>query len=233
VGHELYRSRSEKDTLEARNGRFQYRRTMRFVEWLGSTLELTPRIIKSLHRAAIKDVYSCAGKYRDGSVRIRGSEHKPPDARYVPNLVDEMCEKVNAETNWSSIETAAYLLWRVNWIHPFEGGNGRTARAVCYLGLCVRHGSTLPGEVTIPRLIVNDREPFLEGLRDADDAFSHGGNVDVSKLILLMDGWLTKQLASVPPPPRPVMAQPRPAPPPFPGGEIQLSAGPPLPPTDE
>jgi hypothetical protein len=39
---------------------------MRFVEWLGSTLELTPRIIKSLHRAAIKDVYSCAGKYVRG-----------------------------------------------------------------------------------------------------------------------------------------------------------------------
>jgi hypothetical protein len=29
-------------------------------------------------------------------------------------------------------ELAAYGLWRLNWIHPFVEGNGRTARAVCY-----------------------------------------------------------------------------------------------------
>ncbi|MEX1365172.1 MAG: Fic family protein [Nannocystaceae bacterium] len=25
-----------------------------------------------------------------------------------------------------------YTLWRLNWIHPFVEGNGRTARAACY-----------------------------------------------------------------------------------------------------
>jgi fido (protein-threonine AMPylation protein) len=24
------------------------------------------------------------------------------------------------------VERAAYALWRLNWIHPFAGGNGRT-----------------------------------------------------------------------------------------------------------
>ncbi|MBL8221394.1 MAG: Fic family protein, partial [Bryobacterales bacterium] len=28
------------------------------------------------------------------------------------------------------------VMWRLNWIHPFFGGNGRTARSASYLVLC-------------------------------------------------------------------------------------------------
>ena len=118
-----------------------------------------------------------------------------------------MCETFNARTDWNPIEAGAYSAWRVNWIHPFGGGNGRTARTACYLGLCVRHGATLPGELTIPTQIVNDRESFLEALRDADEAWKTTSVPDVGKLQLLMDGWLKKQLASVPAPRAPLMVR--------------------------
>jgi Fic family protein len=233
MGHPLFRDQAHKDALEARNGRIQYRRTIQFIERAHGTLKLTPKIIRVLHRNAIKGIYSCAGQYRDGHVKIPGSRHKPPDFRYVPGYVDDMCDQVNERTDWDAVETGAYLLWRVNWIHPFGGGNGRTARVVSYLGLCVRHGSVLPGEPTIPEQIVDDRELYLKALRDADDAWNRSDTIDVSKLQILLNGWLTKQLASVPPLPRPSIDQPRPAPPPFPGAVIQSSSGPPLPPTDE
>jgi len=45
-----------------------------------------------------------------------------------------MCDHINE--NWaklSPLHLAAYTLWRMNWIHPFVDGNGRTSRAVSYL----------------------------------------------------------------------------------------------------
>ncbi len=186
---------------------------------------MTPEIIKSLHHAAIKDIYACAGQYREWPVRIKGSVHKPPHHANVPGLVENMCETVNGRTDWTSIETAAYLLWRVNWIHPFGGGNGRTARAVCYLGLCVRESCVLPGEATIPTQIVNDRENFLAALRDADEALNTTSVSDVSKLAFLMDGWLRKQLDSVPAAVRPVIARSPDDPTTFEPGRVIYEAG--------
>ncbi len=199
-GHKLYQDRSEKDALEARNGRLQYQQTIRFIEESYGSLKLTSEIVKALHYAAIRDIYSCAGQYRTWPVKIPGSSHKPPHFKYVPGLVDQMCDEVNQAADWSPLKTAAYLLWKVNWIHPFGGGNRRTARAVCYLGLSVRFGSVLPGQPTIPEQIVNDRKAFQNALRDADKAWELSSEPDVSRLESLLDGWLKKQLASVFPP---------------------------------
>ena len=44
---------------------------------------------------------------------------------------------------WESGDTvrlSAEVLWRLNFIHPFINGNGRTARAACYFVLCVKCG---------------------------------------------------------------------------------------------
>ncbi len=46
--------------------------------------------------------------------------------------------------NWTIVDhptwLAAYALWRLNWIHPFIEGNGRTARAACYYLICMKYG---------------------------------------------------------------------------------------------
>ena len=125
----LYRNRSHKDLLEARNGRLQYRLARRLARQSSGVLRLTPNLIKSFHRRAIKGIYSCAGEYRTWGVKL-GLSHKPPESRYVPGLLEDMCSRANEAGDWDPIQVAAYLLWRVNWIHPFGGGNGRTSRAL-------------------------------------------------------------------------------------------------------
>ena len=30
-----------------------------------------------------------------------------------------------------ALDTASFALWRINWVHPFKNGNGRTARGFC------------------------------------------------------------------------------------------------------
>jgi Fic family protein len=126
--------------LEARNGLLQYDEVIRLVDDSRGRLSLGPETIKRLHFFAIDGIYCCAGQFREWPVAIKGSLHKPPEHRFVGALVDEMCELANDTSDWSPIRTAAYLLWRLNWIHPFAGGNGRTSRAIAYLALCVGLG---------------------------------------------------------------------------------------------
>lgn len=47
--------------------------------------------------------------------------------------------------NWSkpADHLGAYVLWKLNWIHPFADGNGRTARAVAYVVMSIKLDSLL------------------------------------------------------------------------------------------
>src|SRR3546814_2892499 len=65
---------------------------------------------------------------------------------------------------WTPTELAAFGLWRLNWIHPFIEGNGRTARAACYFLLCVRSGALLPGRKIVPERIKEDRDGYERAL---------------------------------------------------------------------
>lgn len=192
----LYRDETEKRELEARNGLLQFDEVTKLIGKSTGTLNLTVHIVKRLHFCAIQDIYSCAGNFRKWDLEIKNSSHRPPQHRYVEGLVEEMCERANSSTSWSPVKTAAYLLWRLNWIHPFAGGNGRTSRAICHLGLCVRLGFTPPGKLTIPEQIRNNGKPYQGALEDADDAWK-SDVLDVSKMELLLDELLKKQIASV------------------------------------
>jgi Fic family protein len=138
-----------------------------------------------------------AGVHRPAGVTIQGSKHQPPDAFRVPELLEELCDYVN--DNWetaSPIHLASYVMWRLNWIHPFTDGNGRTSRAVSYLVVCVKLGYRLPGSKTIPDLIVENKTPYYEALEAADQASSKGV-LDLSALETLLGSRLASQLAHV------------------------------------
>ena len=81
------------------------------------------------------------------------SKHQPPDAFQVPEQIEELCDYVNQNWHRSALHLASYVMWKLNWIHPFTDGNGRTSRAASYLILCVRMGYLLPGRLTIPEQI--------------------------------------------------------------------------------
>jgi Fic family protein len=91
---------------------------------------------------------------------------------------------------------AAFVLWKLNWIHPFTDGNGRTSRALSYLVLCVRLGVHLPGTNAIPEQISTNKHPYYEALEKADVAALEG-RVDVSVLEEYLSSLLAKQLLSV------------------------------------
>ncbi len=147
-----------------------------------------------MHREALTGISSYAGNYRPGGVAIEGSKHEPVGAHLVPELVEDMCDYVNDHWNENSpIHLASYVMWRLNWIHPFADGNGRTSRIVSYAVLSVRAGSILPGTPTIPDQIVDNRKPYFDALDVADVAFREG-RIDVSKMEDLLAALLAYQL---------------------------------------
>jgi len=92
---------------------------------------------------------------------------------------------------------AAYVLWRLNYIHPFINGNGRTARAACYYLLCVKSGGWIPGDPILPTLIRQNRDEYVAALQHSDQCFAAGA-VNVGLLHGLLTRLLAEQMSSVP-----------------------------------
>lgn len=181
---------------EARNGLRQFDLARKIIEEALERDDFKLRVsrILELHRAALQGISAYAGNFRPAGVEIQGSKHRPVDAHLVAELVEGMCEYVNE--NWrtkSPIHLAAYVMWRLNWIHPFSDGNGRTSRMVSYVVLCIRSGYLIPGQNTIPEQIVSNRSPYFDAL-DAADAAWLSGNIDVTKMEDLLSSMLSKQL---------------------------------------
>jgi Fic family protein len=155
---------------------------------------LRSSIVLRLHKAALEGLHALAGTWRNTPVKIGGSGHQPPAEAFVSEEVELMCTYVN--DNWkdrSAVHLCAYVLWKLNWIHPFSDGNGRTARAVAYVVLSIKLDSLLPGSPTIPEQIAGDKKPYYSALEAADNALK-GGNVDVGELENMLEGMLAKQL---------------------------------------
>jgi Fic family protein len=157
---------------------------------------LRTSMILDLHRIALEGLSAYAGNFRPGDVEIGKSKHVPPQAHLVPGLIEEMCEFVmdNFESA-QALHLCAYVMWRLNWIHPFTDGNGRTSRALAYFVLCAKIGYRLPGHETLPEQIAADKAPYYAALEDADGHWAIN-SLDLKSLESLLDQCLAKQLLS-------------------------------------
>lgn len=196
---ELIKDPTLKAEAEAANGLRQYDLAVQAVQ---TALERKPfklrlSLILSLQREALQGISAYAGNFRPGDVEIKHSRHVPPGAHLVPELVEDLCDYVNSHWESSSpVHLAAYVMWRLNWIHPFADGNGRTSRILSFFVLFARLGALLPGTPTLPDLIIDHRDLYEAALDDADDACKDG-RIDVSKMEALVEVLLAKQLARV------------------------------------
>src|ERR1051325_773993 len=190
----------EQAKIEARNGVRQFDAVTQMIESFSDPerkFKLRPSHLLGLQRIALEGLSSYAGNFRPAGIEIGGSRHKPPGAHMVPEEIEHMCDYVN--DNWnkgSPVHLAAYALWKLNWIHPFTDGNGRTARAISYLLPCLRLGYRLPGTNTIPEQIAKDKKPYYKALEAADKALE-AGKIDLSELEDLLSALLAKQLVGV------------------------------------
>ena len=189
----------EEARRESENAVGQFDRVLELVEDVTRgqrPFRLRPSIILDLHRIALEGLSPYAGNFRPGGVSIGKSKHAPPAAHLVPGLIEEMCDHVMDHfAAGSALHLCAYVMWRLNWIHPFTDGNGRTSRALAYYVLCAKVGYLLPGQKTVPEQIASDKHPYYQAL-EAADAAEAAGTLDLSALETLLGGQLADQLLS-------------------------------------
>ena len=157
---------------------------------------LRPSTLMDLNRVAVDGLLASPGSYRPGPIYISNTSHQPPPPEEVAGHVDDMCEYVVGHWDASPIHLSSYIMWRLNWIHPFTDGNGRTSRAASYLVLCARLGLRLPGTPTIPERIAAQKQPYYSALDLADTAWASGA-VDVSAMEALIGASLAAQLVAI------------------------------------
>jgi len=151
----------------------------------------------ALNYATVSNICRFGGRYREEPIRV--GSHIPPHFEDVPNEMDRFFSVIHE--NWTIHEhptlLPAYALWRLNWIHPFIEGNGRTARAACYYLICMKQGRLLGGRKTVPERIRENRTPYYAGLKAADLAWENG-DYDVTELTVYLEGLLKGQLSGTP-----------------------------------
>jgi Fic family protein len=142
----------------------------------GSPFSFTEELIKRLHFVATHGLLTEPGTYRTGDVQITNSAHRPPSWLEVPGHMSQLCLYINREwQNLDLVRLAAIVMWRLNWIHPFENGNGRTSRAASYLVMCAKHGALLPAKNSIVTQIMQNKDPYNKALRACDVAHAASG----------------------------------------------------------
>ncbi|MEQ1717795.1 MAG: Fic family protein [Hyphomicrobium sp.] len=115
-------------------------------------------LLWALNHVAVANISQFGGRFRQEPIYV--GNHRPPHYNEVDDWMDRFITTVQENWYvWSPTELAAYGLWRLNWIHPFVEGNGRTARATCYFLLCVRTGVVLGGKKIVPERIKERKHP--------------------------------------------------------------------------
>ena len=128
-------------------------------------------LIQAINLHAIVGLHKEAGQYRTVGVNVGPYTAPPPDN--VGSMMNQFVDDVN--THWQSSDPlllATFALWRINNIHPFRNGNGRTARALCYFILCVKAGGLLDTDLIEMLQQQPHRKEYFDALSSAD-----GGNI--------------------------------------------------------
>ena len=132
----------------------------------GGELSFSEDVILQLHALFYSGIDpEHAGRYRTGQVFISGTEYVPPAASEVPGQMAALVAELNARKNdMHPVLLAAYAHRRLVDIHPFQDGNGRTARLLMNLmllnkGYCI---------VSIPPILRHDYIMALQRAQHPD-----------------------------------------------------------------
>lgn len=143
---------------------------------------ITEADVLQIHALTIEGIYPCAGNYRNVTmqVEITDTDHKPSQASQVKIDTRDMLEWLyNGGRAFSPVYRAAYVMWKVNAIHPFNGGNGRVARALAYLVIVSEVAPVFAGE-SLPTKLKARKPEYVAGLKAADK----GDLTKLEKLVL-------------------------------------------------
>jgi Fic family protein len=123
--------------------------------------------------------------------------HRPPQHYQIVALMDDFINEVNR--HWDDTDPlflATYVYWKINYIHPFINGNGRTARVAVFYVLCLKNGGFIKGSPSLPALLRREKDNCCKALQHAHDTY-HAGAPDLVALHKIFVDLMNEQVASV------------------------------------
>lgn len=148
---------------------------------LTSGSPVTETLIREIHRRLVQGVRGDEGRpgeYRRIQNVVANSQtgyviYTPPAAEDVPELMKQMVDWLNRETDIHPVLVAALAQFQLVHIHPFVDGNGRTSRLLSTLCL-YRRGYDFKRLFTISEFYDRDRRAFYDAIQGVrDNAMDH------------------------------------------------------------
>lgn len=144
---------------EAKNLETAYRWMLDNIDCCVSSPEAFARHVNS---TIMRGVASDCGEYRKGPVKLAGMDFVPPAAASVPAFMQQLSNEFRIGSGGrSGLECAVSAHTKLVWIHPFNDGNGRTARLLLNAYLLTQG---------LPVVVINyaDRERYLHCLAESN-----------------------------------------------------------------
>ena len=131
--------------------------------------KLTPEFLLEIQtmvtKGTLKDS-SDVGKYRDRNDVVVADDtsdtifHVPPDYKQIDQLIIDVCDFANNDDEFiHPIIKGSILHFLIGYIHPFNDGNGRTARSVFYWYVLSR-GYWLFEYMAVSRRILKSKKDY-------------------------------------------------------------------------
>lgn len=163
VAKEMIRSGRRPETTSERMILNNYN-AMRQVREL-KTERLTPEIICEIHRIVTDGTLEnpeASGRFQlpsEERIAVRDEKdhllHRPPPARELPERIERLCAFANGKTGpgyLPPVLRAITLHFILGYEHPFEDGNGRTARILFYWSM-LSQGFWLTEFLTVSKIL--------------------------------------------------------------------------------
>lgn len=114
-----------------------------------------------------------------------GARYIPPPARFVPDLLDDLCTFASGD-DVSPVVQAALAHVQFESIHPYVDGNGRSGRALIYMVLR-RRGLALRSIPPISRTLATLADKYFEALQATreEDSTSYAASDAIERWISL------------------------------------------------
>lgn len=156
---------------ETRLALLGYRDAMTYVLQMAEDpdFEYNDQLIKSMHFMMTSySLNNRPGRWRIGSIFVRNDEtgeivHEGADVELLPQLMKELKESLNEDTECPDIVRAAMAHLNLVMIHPFRDGNGRMARCLQSLVLA-RSGVLSPVFMSIEEYLGRNTQSYYDVL---------------------------------------------------------------------
>lgn len=105
-----------------------HKKAYRYVkDCISKGLALDENIVKDIHALLMENIL-IGGIYRREKVVISGASHTPPAGNEIYAQIKDFYVELSQKSELDGIELAAWTHAEFVRIHPFQDGNGRTAR---------------------------------------------------------------------------------------------------------